>query len=130
MEVRRLLQLANRLSEAPDPGWSEFVRLVSFSDALQTSRPNNVEAVIALRPRGAASRTPILPLIAVSRFRSPFSVIERVSFVLANTIAATAIIPIINPIGVRQLTPLPEDSPWARRIARDGVLAYRAEQNG
>jgi hypothetical protein len=69
----------------------------------------------------------MLPLVAFSRFRSPFSIIERLSLHLANTIMDTGIIPIINPVSVRDLASLPENAPWVRRLTHDGVVAYRVE---
>lgn len=99
MELSRLVQLSRGLTDAPDLDWVGRIRLRSFSDALEIGRPRNVMAVIALRPRGQAARSLTLPLIAVSRFRSPLSIIERISQTLADTIVATAVIPIIDPLG-------------------------------
>jgi hypothetical protein len=100
------------------------VPLGAFSDRLITTRPYNVDAVVAVPPRRPDQARTWLPMLAFARFRTQYSIIERVAQALAPTTVGTGIIPVIEPLHESDLVNAVPDAPWVRRVLERGAVLY------
>lgn len=127
MELALLLE---RLPSWQEPGvievpWREREALGHFHDALSTTPPRRVWAVIAVSPpQRRVRRRYELPLVAVSRFRSEYSVIEAVARSLARAILETGVVPIIQPIRQAEIESMHEDTPFVKMLATRGFRVW------
>lgn len=102
----------------------ESAPLGAFSDRLIVSRPYNVNAVIAVRPRAPDQARTWLRLVTFARFRSQYSIIERMAQALAPAIVSTGVIPIIQPLRELDIRDVIFDAPWFRRLLAGGAVLY------
>lgn len=96
--------------------------LRSFEDRLKLDPPEKTTAVIALPRRRMQDWT---TLVAVARFRSPFSIIEELSELLAPTSLATGVVPTLMPLAERALQTMTWETPLVRHLQGNGLLLYR-----
>jgi hypothetical protein len=69
-------------------------------------------------------------MIAIARFRTPFSVIEELAALLAPVVAEVGVVPMIVPIAEGSLAELTWKTPIIRAMTDQGVLLFDREYDG
>lgn len=93
-----------------------------FADALRSARPPRIAAVLTIP---FPSREDWSRLIAVARFRVPFSVILDLARVLAGPALNGGVVPTIVPLRVDRHG-MTENTPLIRQIRQSGLLLYES----
>lgn len=120
-----LARIGDRKQENRDWPLYEKQGFGHFSDRLQTRQPNKTFAVIGIPDRSAISDFAPPRLVALSRFRAPFSAIWELSWILAPTVVSTGIVPTILPIESSALKGMTWDGSLIREFRTHGFLLYR-----
>src|SRR4051812_2241153 len=92
--------------------------------SLHDSRPRGIQAVIwqSRRPRRGVTIAP--RLLTIARYRSSYSVIERMARTLDRAALQMDILPVIVPLHPASLEGMSQDTPFVRRLERTGSLLY------
>ena len=126
MNLHEFLSLVRRTGRSPsNRQFTGFGQLPSFADQLQTVRPRNVRAVIALPPWPVRSSRRWLHLLALATgYRADFTLIHRLAADLVPAVLNTGIVPIIEPLHERDLTTLEANSEIIVNVLSRGTLLY------
>lgn len=116
-------------SNALPDGDDSVSALGHFHDALTIDRPERVTAMFALPGRRISSRR-LQPtrLVAVSRYRTPYSIIARVAESIALAILTTGVIPIIDPIRESEMQELDADYGFGFQLSARGIYVWSAQE--
>jgi hypothetical protein len=123
MDLSELNELLESRTVQP-PYWASALEIGHFRDGLYATRPKGLDVAIALEPSHVDMKRKILPLVVVARFNIPYSIIEKVAEALAPIIAATGVLPRIEPFSTRRLKLMPHDSSAIIRLRKKGVRIY------
>jgi hypothetical protein len=105
--------------------WSDIPNyLGSFQDRLSSHAPARTTALIAIPTAFNRARRDWSLFVAIARFRTPFSIIEELSRILASTALQSGVVPTVMPIGERAFDTMTWDTPFVRSLQKAGVLLY------
>lgn len=130
-EVLSILQQKLRDWRDPrstDSEWARSVYLGSFVDQLHAVPPVRIPLIAAINPRGPRRVTRSeIHLVAVASFRTRYSIIERLAWILSPVILRTGVIPLIDPWHIAAIDCLDIQHPSIQRLLKHGVLAYSSK---
>jgi hypothetical protein len=120
-ELRDVVEDTDRLSNrwAPLPA-----HLGVYRSFLRRKRPNRSSLVIALPYSQRRARPDWAKIVAISRFRIPFSVVEELSRLLAPAVVEMGVLPLIMPLAERELSQMEWRTPIVRDMADSGYLLF------
>jgi hypothetical protein len=115
--VRDRGRLSGRLTQLPP-------HLGVYSDQLRKKAPKKASLLIVLPYSQPQSRPDWTKIIAISNFRTPFSVIEELAALLAPAVVEIGIVPSIVPVPERSFLEMTWKTPIVRAMQNYGVLLF------
>ena|ERR1035437_9591234 len=96
-----------------------------FSDYLRQGRaPKRTSSLIVLPYSKWQSKPDWTKIIAISHYRTPFSIIEELSILLAPAVVEIGIVPIIVPMAERSFADMNWQTPIVRAMTNHGISLF------
>src|SRR5688572_18144201 len=99
--------------------------ILFIQETLGEARPRGVDAIVWIAPPSWPLNKQNVSLLTFSRFRSAYTIIERMARILTPVALEHDIIPTIIPFDPKHLRGMTKDTPFVRRLERQGALVYR-----
>ena len=122
--LQELNQIASNRERLIDR-WGQLPKHIDFySEVLYGSNIQKTSSLIVLPYSRPHSNPDWAKLIAISHFRSQFSVIEEIAKILAPAVVEMGVVPVIAPIKENVLEVMSWGSPIVKAISKHGALIY------